>query len=1249
MKIVIDLQGAQTESRDRGIGRYTTALTRAFVQLATPKHEVWIAANANLGNVESIRGDFDDLVPQERIVSFAVPQRTSALDGNSQLTRAGELLRENFLRDLNADIVWCSSLFEGVADSAVASVHCLPTKTLQAITLYDLIPLSHKEILADPRIRAWYYRKLGYLQSADILLSISDYSQKDAASLLNIDPTRIVTISSAVDERFRLLDHESRNAGYQSVSKLFNLNRPFVLYIGGYDPRKNVESLIRAFAHLPRNIRGQYMLVLAGWVNPERESTLRSLIRQQGVRSEEVIWTHKVSDEQLVALYNLCDLFVFPSLQEGFGLPVLEAMACGAPVLAADATSLPEVVAREDMLFSPTDVAALARKMTAVLSDRALAEDYRRHGLERARFFSWQASARRALDVFESRVSGWREPTVRAANRGGIRPKLAYVSPLPPERTGIANYSAELLPALEHHYDIEVVVDQTAVTDPWVSANYPVRDAVWFRAHAQRFDRVLYQFGNSHFHNYQLSLMVDIPGTVVMHDSFIGDLSAWRAAQTGNSQGYRQRLYYAHGYKALIDDKIEGRNSTVENYPSNREMLEYAIGVIVHSQYAINKINYFYSNLSSKTAVKIPILRRGLAQTRDSARQLLGIKTDDFVVCSFGFITSQKLSQRLLSAWLVSALAKDVRCHLVFVGEDIAGDYGDHLRNIIRNSKAVDRIRITGFASDEDYNAWLQTADIAVQLRTRSRGESSSAVLDCMANGAVVIANANGTFAEIDPQAVCLLPDPFNDIDLVHALEDLFSNPQKRRAYSSRARQVIDEWHDPMAVAGQYREAIENFSEQHFLAHEQQLLRYVADTGSFADAQLWDIARAARSNRCDQFIRTLFIDVTAVCHHDLKTGIQRTTRSIARELLYGSDQRLRVELVRFHEGRYVYARAYACYLLGLEDLDLPEENNIEISSGDIFFGLDLVPYILKDNCSPFQAWRDRGISVYFFLYDLLPAWKPEFFPKNSVPEYLVWLERVALYADGVISISRAVAEEFLNWLDASEIQRNRPLHIGYSHLGAELDEVQHESKNLNISINSVVEIASNRIHFMPSLLMVGTIEPRKGHKLALKAFERLWRTGHELNLVIVGKLGWDMDAFAEQLRSHPEQGKRLFWFTGISDHELATLYGAVSALLAASEGEGFGLPLIEAAMHGVPIIARDLPVFREVAGSHAYYFSDDGSAEGLSQAILDWLALSHAGKAPSSKQMPHLTWQESAKTVQAMLTDSEHPHWLYRW
>ncbi|MFC6476011.1 glycosyltransferase family 4 protein [Pseudomonas asuensis] len=168
---------------------------------------------------------------------------------------------------------------------------------------------------------------------------------------------------------------------------------------------------------------------------------------------------------------------------------------------------------------------------------------------------------------------------------------------------------------------------------------------------------------------------------------------------------------------------------------------------------------------------------------------------------------------------------------------------------------------------------------------------------------------------------------------------------------------------------------------------------------------------------------------------------------------------------------------------------------------------------------------------------------------------------------------------------------------------------------------------------------MGTIEPRKGHDQTLKAFDRLWQEGIEANLVLVGQAGWNVDELIHDITSHKLLGKRLFWLKGISDEYLEKIYQNATCLVFSSKGEGFGLPLIEAAQFGLPIIARDIPVFREIAEDNAHYFKGS-KAEDLSKEVKAWLDLRKSGLHPSSSNMKWLTWKQSAEQIKARLTST---------
>ncbi|MEQ5843322.1 glycosyltransferase [Paraburkholderia acidicola] len=169
-----------------------------------------------------------------------------------------------------------------------------------------------------------------------------------------------------------------------------------------------------------------------------------------------------------------------------------------------------------------------------------------------------------------------------------------------------------------------------------------------------------------------------------------------------------------------------------------------------------------------------------------------------------------------------------------------------------------------------------------------------------------------------------------------------------------------------------------------------------------------------------------------------------------------------------------------------------------------------------------------------------------------------------------------------------------------------------------------------------TILMVGTIEPRKGHTQMLDALDQLWQREVACTLVIAGRQGWRVESFIDRLNKHPQAGKRLLWFPDINDSQLAQLYAGLDGLVMASEAEGFGLPLIEAAQYGMPLFVRDLPVFREVAGEHASYFIANNGLE-LAPQLDEWLSKLISGTAPASQAIKSLTWSASAERLKGLI------------
>ena len=836
MKLLLDLQGCQSGgSRNRGIGRYSLALAQAMVRHGGA-HDIWLLLNGTLpGTVEPLREAFAGRVPPERIAVFQVPPGCGAAQADTPWrVQAAEAIRQYAIDAIAPDVVHVSSLFEGLVDDCATFVPPRAGGPRVAVTLYDLIPLLNAQrYLSDPRTKAWYMGKIASLARADLLLAISESASVEARDHLPGRQGTVANISCAADPRFV-------PEGPRDAAARFGLNRPFVMYTGGIDWRKNIEGLIRAYATLPRALREAHQLALVCHAEPQARAQLLRLAASCGLRKDDVVMTGFVSDEDLAGLYRGCALFVFPSLHEGFGLPALEAMMCGAPVIGSNCSSIPEVIGRADALFDPQDDAAIAAAMRRGLEDAPFRESLRRHGALQAGRFSWDNTGQRALREIEAlharteRTGPVRQPT---------RPRLAMVSPIPPAQSGIADYCAELLPVLAAHYDIEVVCDQEQVALPAAVAGLPVRSVAWFDAHAGEYDRIVYQFGNSEFHAHMFGLLRRHPGVVVLHDFFLSGVLHWMQTR-GHADAFSDALLGSHGTQAVDFERAQGRGATIARYPLNRFVVERATGVIVHSNYSLQAAASWYGPATASHWHRIPHLRvLPPVPDRNAARQALGLEVDDFLVCSFGHVGETKQNHRLLEAWLRSPLAQDARCRLVLVGKNALSGYGERIAQLVAGGHG--RISITGFADRPLFERYLAAADAAVQLRGTSRGETSGTVLDCLAHGVALVANANGSNAEYPQGVIHRLEDEYSDADLLAALVRLRAAPQERRQLGEAGRAWVAAHHDPQAVALAYREAIEAAAAQpHATAYWRLVGRIAALGNPPREADLLDVAAA---------------------------------------------------------------------------------------------------------------------------------------------------------------------------------------------------------------------------------------------------------------------------------------------------------------------------------------------------------------------------------------------------------------------
>ncbi|MES2159341.1 MAG: glycosyltransferase [Pseudomonadota bacterium] len=960
MRIAIDLQGAQGENRQRGIGKYSLNIALGLARLRGA-HEVYVVLNGGLPeSIGAIREAFEGLLPQDHILVWNAPMPVEGADPiNLKRRYEAELLREAFLAALNPDWVFVVSHFEGQGGNAVTGVGSWQ-RLRTAVVLYDLIPWIHSDhYLAEPQTKSWYYSKIDSLKRADLLLSISASTRTEAIEHLGFDAADVVNISAAVDPHFTPKCPTSQDM--ERLAEVYNLTRPFAMYTGGADHRKNIEGLIKSYAMLPPAIQAAHQLAIVCHVNDDWRHRLSTLIESLGLEKQQVVLTGYVSDSDLHLLYNACHLFVFPSWHEGFGLPVLEAMQCGKPVIAAKLTSLPEAVGRDDALFDPFDLSDMAAKLERGLTDDPFRRSLAEHGLRHSQNFSWDATAQRAWQALEQA-----RQVVLVPER---RKRLAFVSPLPPERSGIADYSASLLMELTRCYEIDVcVVNPNEMSDVYVRATCGILSIDEFRDSADRYDRVLYHFGNSVSHAHMFDLLSEIPGVVVLHDFYLSAIQMWSEVHNLRFAAMARALFAERGYHAIAEMFGQTKKKfDFDDYPASLPVIQDSLGVIVHSQFSCRLAEEWYGEACRQKFTIVPFLHRiGVERStaRAEARKQLGLSEDAFVICSFGYVTEAKLVARLIDAWVASDLAERVDAHCVFVG-DAPGDYGDRMKEFLAKTSRAARIKITGWVDKSEYRLWLNAADVAVQLRKNSRGETSASIYDSLGKGLPTIVNAHGFAAELDPKAVWMLPDQFSDDELIEALETLADVPARRNELGTYARELITSTQNSRRCAELYFNAIESA----YARAERDFLGFAAKIDKNGGALSPEfISALARNNPLQPRQRLLLVDISSVKSQEAGDRSSSKRDSLI-HLLMNPPQGFNVEPVYADDaGNYMFARQFTLRLLGCPE-GVAFDEIVTACSGDVYLSLGDASSTADPQVRFIEHLRLMGVPLIFLPFD----------------------------------------------------------------------------------------------------------------------------------------------------------------------------------------------------------------------------------------------------------------------------------------
>lgn len=268
------------------------------------------------------------------------------------------------------------------------------------VTIHDLIPYFLPEMVRSSFLKRFIHEMPYIVERADGIITVSEASKADIIKIFQPNPAKITVIPSAPSGAYRLLPKEETRL---KLRKQYGIKKPYILYIGGLNPRKNINELIYAYSKIHRDLPGNQQLLIPG-PNGQHLSRLQLLVQSLGLE-EAVRFPGFIPSEDLPLFYNGADLFVYPSLYEGFGLPPIEAMACGTPVITSNVSSLPEVVGDAAIQVNPYDTLELADTIFRVLANESLRKSLIQKGLSHCRKYDWTRIARQILELYQKTVN----------------------------------------------------------------------------------------------------------------------------------------------------------------------------------------------------------------------------------------------------------------------------------------------------------------------------------------------------------------------------------------------------------------------------------------------------------------------------------------------------------------------------------------------------------------------------------------------------------------------------------------------------------------------------------------------------------------------------------------------------------------------------------------------------------------------------------------------------------------------------
>lgn len=713
----------------------------------------------------------------------------------------GDIVRK-FLKEYEIDIFYFTSpfdywdIFNMEWFNGVATVG----------TVYDIIPyiFPEKYLNHNVELKSCYMRSIEFIKKLDKILAISQSVKDDLIRYLEISEDKIDVIYAGIDSRYKILNTIDDEV---AIRRKYNLKDKFIMCTGGADPRKNMNELVVAYSKLPDNLKKEYKLAIVCSLNKDAEKQIKETARTNKVYDRVVI-TNFIPFGHLLKLYNMASLMAFPSQYEGFGLPVVEAMACGTPVLTSNNSSLGEIAKTSAILVDPFNIESITNGMIEALNTLNSVE-LKNEREKCVSTYTWANTVGYTIDSLK-RIN------LKRVSVTSERKRIAIFTPLPPQKSGISDYSYDIMNELVKYFDIDVFVDDNYNANIFdKNNNIIIYNHKEYISRKENFINTIYQVGNSSLHSYMFEYIKKYRGIVVLHDYNLFGIIEFLTSAKNDFKNYELLLSEDGDELAKKCVEYAKNGIRVPGVEANGFVTNYASKVIVHSDYAKKKL--LEKNISTKV-VTIPLYAKiEEVHNKIELRAKYKLSADEIIIASFGFIADTKRIDKAIEA--LSKISKREKVRYILVGEEANQNIKNMIKEICKKYNMENKVTITGFATMEEFDDYIHMCDICINLRYPYNGESSASLMKILAAGKPVMVSNIGSFSEIPDECCIKIPiskDPTDENEvkcLIKELDKLINDSEYRNRFAINAKEYAEKNLNINIVVKKYVENILNKEE----------------------------------------------------------------------------------------------------------------------------------------------------------------------------------------------------------------------------------------------------------------------------------------------------------------------------------------------------------------------------------------------------------------------------------------------------